>query len=88
MRRLLALAAAALLVFGGLQLLGFREDVAVLSGSRVASVVGGVAYALSYFAAVVGVPVVMLAAGGLEALRRFTSRARSRQSPSRPSGSP
>jgi len=71
MKPLLGLAAASLLLFAGLHVLGFRDDVAVLSGSRVASVVGGVAYALAYFAVVVGVPIVVVAAAGLEAARRL-----------------
>jgi hypothetical protein len=83
MRLLLGLAVVALLGFAALHALGFRDDVAVLSGSRVGSVAGGVAYGLAYFVAVVAVPVVILAGVGLF----VTSRASSSESPSRPSGS-
>lgn len=71
MKVLLALAVAAVLLLAGLHLLGFRDDVAVLSGSRVASASGGALYALTYFAAVVGAPVAAFAALGLAALRRL-----------------
>ena len=73
MRLLLGLAAMALLVFGALHALGFRDDVAVLSGSHVASALGGVAYALAYFVVVLAVPVALLASAGL-AVRRLARR--------------
>jgi hypothetical protein len=84
MRRWLGLAVVAVSAFGALHALGYREDVAVLSGSRVGSVAGGVAYGLAYFVAVIAAPVIILAAVGLE----VTSRALSSGSRSRPSGSP
>jgi uncharacterized paraquat-inducible protein A len=77
MRRLLALAALIALLFGALHLLGLRQDVAVLSGSRVSNAFGGVAYGLCYFAVVVGAPIAVLAAMGLAVERRIR-RGRSR----------
>jgi hypothetical protein len=71
MKRLLAMTAIALLAFAALHLFGFRQDVAVLSGSRVPSAIGGVLYGLSYFGVVVGAPIVLLAAGGLATERRI-----------------
>ena len=65
MKRLLSLAAAAVLALGLVHWLGLRDDVAVLSGSRVASPIGGVLYALIYFAVVLGAPVAVLGAAGL-----------------------
>jgi|HubBroStandDraft_2_1064218.scaffolds.fasta_scaffold602529_2 hypothetical protein len=54
-----------MLALGVLHRLGLRDDVAVLSGSRVASPTGGVFYALIYFAVVLGAPVAVLGAAGL-----------------------
>jgi uncharacterized paraquat-inducible protein A len=65
MKQLLAFATIAVASFVALHVLGFREDVAVLSGSRVPFALGGVAYGLAYFAVVVGAPVALLAAAVL-----------------------
>jgi hypothetical protein len=62
MKWLLGLAAALLIVFGALHAFGLREDAAFLSGSAVSSVAGGIAYVVLYFAVVVVVPILVLAA--------------------------
>jgi hypothetical protein len=62
MKRLLVVAATLTLLFGALHLLGYRQDVAFLSGTAVPSVVGGMAYVVLYFAVVVVVPILVLAA--------------------------
>jgi hypothetical protein len=62
MRPLVRFAVVTLVSFAVLHVLGFREDAGFLSGTHVGSVLGGVVYVLSYFAAVVAAPVAMIAA--------------------------
>jgi hypothetical protein len=62
MKVLLWLSATTLLFFGVLSLLGMREDAGFLSGTHVPSLVGGLLYVAAYFATILAVPVVMLAA--------------------------
>jgi len=73
-RGLVRRALLVLAVFGALHAVGAREDVAILSGSHVPCIPLGVAYGLFYFAVVVGVPIALLAAGGLWVIQRFEAR--------------
>ena len=68
-RWLLSRAALILVCLGVFHLLGWRDNVSFLSGtpsddeqSRLFAVASGVTYALVYFAAVVGVPILVIAA--------------------------
>jgi hypothetical protein len=70
MKRLLLVAVALVAVFGLLHLAGLREDAGILSGSPASSVLGGIAYVLAYFGAVVVAPIFLLAEGLLALHRR------------------
>jgi hypothetical protein len=70
MKRMLGLAVLLTFAFGTLHILGFRQDAAILSGSSVPSIVGGIAYVLSYFTVLIVVPVLLLGALFLAVLAR------------------
>jgi hypothetical protein len=80
-RRATFLGAAVLFVavFGVFHLLGWRDDTAIISGTYAlpganptAAAVRGMLYGLSYFAAIVVSPILILAAGINAVLRRWT----------------
>ncbi|HUS63863.1 MAG TPA: hypothetical protein VMZ28_04930 [Kofleriaceae bacterium] len=71
---LLGRAAILLAAFGACHLAGWRDLTSVLSGTPPGSTLaalGGVLYLVFYFAAVIGVPVLIIAAGLLKVALRW-----------------
>jgi hypothetical protein len=76
-KALLRLSIALLVLLLVAQLLGFREDVAVLSGSPGSPerAVSGVIYAALYFSCVLGVPIALMASALVWVFGRVTRKA-------------
>jgi hypothetical protein len=75
MKVLLALGILPWVVLGVLHLFGLRNDAGFLSGAPVQSATAGGVYVLTYFAAVVVAPVLLLAAALIALTKRLAPRA-------------
>ena len=71
MKSLVLAAASILVLYGVLGLFGGRHEAGFLSGSPVAHPLLGIAYVLTYFAAWIVAPILLLAAGALWVLARI-----------------
>lgn len=78
----LAIAALIIALFAALHALGLRPYAAILSGTAPPGATGaeaivlGLAYVALYFAAVIGAPILLIAAGVMRILDRLAARRR------------